>query len=122
MRFALLLAIAATFLAAAELRAAEPEPVRAQAAADLQRYYTSSGRGREESAPWVAPLKRLGSADPAERSRAVVYLVALLSQALDDETSGAARWQATPFFGESAQNEAHEVRRWFAKGLENEKL
>src|SRR5262249_10931887 len=122
MRFALLLAVAATFLPGAEARAAEPDAVRAQVKADLQRYYTSHERRRDEPSPWVAPLKQLGTADAAERSRAAVYLVALLSQALDDEKSGAARWEATPFFGEAAQNEAHELRRWLANGLEKEKL
>src|SRR5262249_10389701 len=87
MRVALLLAVAVTFLAATKAGAAEPDAVQAQAKADLQRYYASDGR-RNEPEPWRAPLKQLGSADAAERSRAVAYLVALLSQALDDEKSG----------------------------------
>jgi hypothetical protein len=53
--------------------------------------------------------------EPHWRGVAPERLVALLDQAQKDELSGNAPWQATPFWGESAENPARELRRRIAE-------
>jgi hypothetical protein len=53
--------------------------------------------------------------EPHWRGAAPERLVALLDQAQADELSGNAPWQATPYWGESAENPARELRRRIAE-------
>lgn len=93
----------ALLLSATAARSAPPADVARQLAA----YYEDL----KKAPPWEAALKRFDSDNVEERSEAAVYLRDLLAQALKDEQSGAAPWQATPFWGESARNPARELRR-----------
>ena len=59
----------------------------------------------------AAALAGLVDKDEAKAKAAGDYLVALLAQALADESSGAAGWHATPYWGGEAENPAREVRK-----------
>ncbi len=113
--------------------AAESDMLKEQVAADLNTYYEESAkqpflifdeseRPQTKPPPWEQPLKQLAGADEAERKRAAAYLTALVGQAQDDEQSGAARWRATPFWGESAENPARKLRESVASELAKAKL
>jgi hypothetical protein len=89
----------------------------ADVAKDLKAFYEISDKKPPPYAlveRWDAAVKQLGAADANQRETAATWLRALLAQALKDEKSGLDLWRATPFFGESAQNEAREVRKWVA--------
>lgn len=79
---------------------------RARATRDLQAYYRNEGVPKYEAA-----IRKLASADPREQSAACAYLVSLLAQAQQDEQSGKAPWQATPFWGAGPMNPARALRR-----------
>jgi hypothetical protein len=70
---------------------------------------------------WRAEMKNLASTNADIRCNATTRLVVLLDEALKDEKSGKARWQASPVWGEGATNQGSELRRWiatpFAKGV-----
>jgi hypothetical protein len=79
----------------------------------LRAYYENGGK----EPPWKAALKRLSGKASAKRTKAALYLRALLDQALKDELSGAAPWQATPFWGSSGENPARNLRVAIAEAL-----
>jgi hypothetical protein len=79
---------------------------------ELRAYYES---GKQPS--WSEAIKRLTSVNANERDPAARYLVHLLSQAQQDEFSGKAPWQATPFWGSSGENPARNLREQVASEL-----
>jgi hypothetical protein len=111
------------------LRAADKEdPVRAEAAASLKRYYQErlnrpfirnpdEPEKKPAPPPWDAPLKKLQDGTPDERANAAAFLRELLSQALEDETSKQAPWRSTPFWGGGAEVPARDLRKEVAEEL-----
>jgi hypothetical protein len=86
---------------------------RSNVRTEMDRYYQTN----KWSEIWHDAFRNLSSTKPEIRQRSVAYLVDLLDQAVQDEKSGKAPWQATPFWGEGAQNQGRELRRRTARPL-----
>ncbi len=68
--------------------------------------------GPESRPPDVAlALRKLDSADAAERRAAGDYLLALFRQAMADERNGRSQWKRLPFFGGGSESPAREYRK-----------
>jgi hypothetical protein len=91
----------------------KPEIVR-----QLKEYYEQSSK----VPPWQAAVGRLNTKDPEQRKLAAQYLSDLLEQSLRDERSGAAPWQATPYWGSSGENPARNLRTSIADALKDATL
>jgi hypothetical protein len=91
----------------------KPEIVR-----QLKEYYEQSSK----VPPWQAAVGRLNAKGPEQRKLAAQYLSDLLEQSLRDERSGAAPWQATPFWGSSGENPARKLRSSIADALKDAML
>jgi hypothetical protein len=80
---------------------------------ELKAYYE-----QQDKAPaFEAAIEKLASGDAKQREQATAWLTELLSQSLKDETSGAAPWRATPFWGSSGENPARNLRTSIARAL-----
>jgi hypothetical protein len=79
----------------------------------------SYSEDRDQTPPYEAAIKKLASPNPKERTQASAELVAILSQSLKDEQTGAAPWRATPFWGSSGENLARKLRVNIARTLAN---
>lgn len=115
-----------------DLRAADKEdPVRAEVAAALKRFYEErldrpflrnpdEPEKKPAPPPWDAPLKKLKDGTPDERADAAAFLRELLSQALEHEASRKAPWRSTPFWGGGAELPARDLRKEVAEELAKE--
>jgi hypothetical protein len=109
MRLAYALMLTALFVA---LRAGSARADPPEVADELNSYYAD---GKKEPA-WRDAVKRLVAEDDGAAD-AASYLRELLEQALKDELTGAAPWRATPYWGNSGENPARELRKRIASAL-----
>lgn len=63
-----------------------------------------------ETPSWEVAMKQLDSPVAAQRRSAAEHLLAVMDQCLKDEQSGKAPWRATPYWGESGENPARQLR------------
>jgi hypothetical protein len=77
-------------------------------AEELGRYYEGKGK----APPWPAAVDLLFDENAEKASKAGRYLAELAAQVLADETSGASRWHATPYWGSEGENEARKLREF----------
>jgi hypothetical protein len=89
------------------------EEAKTQAGKDLRAFYADW----ERKPPWRAAVRHLAAVDPAQRAQAASYLCDLLNQALKDEQSGVAPWEASPFWGSGGSNPARDIREQIAAAL-----
>jgi hypothetical protein len=92
---------------ATAVRPASDGPDGRRAFDDLAAYYENAQRTPDVG----KALSDLRAADPAQRSAAGRYLLALFRQSFADERNGRARWRALPFFGGGSENPAREFRK-----------
>jgi len=103
------------------LMLATPAPAADPAAFDetidpaaLARHYA----GEQAAVPWFKAVEALTGNDVVQSRAVGRFLVALTQQALADETSGTARWHATPYWGsamvleKAAKRVLVEPREW----------
>ena len=81
---------------------------------ELAQYYRSS----KVPAGWDVSMKQLASKGADERSNAAKHLVDLMEQSYQDEKSGQAPWQATPFWGGPMENPARQLRSAIVASLD----
>lgn len=73
---------------------------------ELKRFYAGMG----EAPSWEKAVQQLSQDDPAKAKAAGLYLVALATRTLADETSGEAPWRAVPYWGGGGENPARNLR------------
>jgi hypothetical protein len=96
----------AAFLGAQESKSAIRE--------ELAQYYQSS----KMPPGWEVSMQQLASKSADERHKAAQHLVDLMDQSYQDEKSGKAPWQATPFWGGPMENPARSLRSAIVASLD----
>ncbi len=127
-RYSVLLAL----VLSPDLKAADDkeDQVRGEVAAALKRFYeqrldkpflrnADDPEKKPAPPPWTVPLDKLSSGNQAEQAYAVTFLIELLSQALEHETSKKAPWRSLPYWGGGAELPARDLRKEIAQELPN---
>lgn len=75
----------------------------------LKTYYKTK---KSKSFPWHPAAQATFAKDEKSSANSVDYLLAILKQAQQDELSGTASWNPTPFWGSTGSNPAREIREY----------
>lgn len=81
--------------------------------AEFKRYYERNGYPKS----WTAAMNDLSAADEKKWKPAAEKLLAVLEQSKTDETDGTSPWRATPYWGNSAENPARDLRKYLLRDL-----
>jgi hypothetical protein len=81
--------------------------------AEFKQYYERNGYPKS----WTAARNDLSAADEKKWKPATEKLIAVLEQAKADEADGTSPWRATPYWGDSAENPARDLRESLLRDL-----